>query len=282
MRHERAPAALCPNHHSPATRDCSNMRNRFDRSQEPGSQLESVSKSQPGTVVREPSTRADLPHTLFGPERYEPRYEYPLVVWLHSCHSNERELENVMPLLSMQNYVACAPRGTNASEISGRRYLWSQTRTAATLAEEAVFASIAAAEKNFSIARQRVFLAGFGSGGTMAWRIALRYPQHFAGVVSICGQFPKNHQPLNNLVAARRLPILWMYGQHSANCGVEHICETLPLLHAARMGATIRQYPSGNELLTNMLGDLNHWLMEQVTNQPTRAETFIEESFSRN
>ena len=258
------------------------MRNRLDRSQEPGSQLELVQQSQRSTTVQAPATRADIPHFLFGPERYEPRYEYPLIVWLHSCHSNERELEDVMPLLSMQNYVACAPRGTNASEIAGRRFLWSQSRAAATVAEESIFAAIEAAQNDFSIARQRVFLAGFGSGGTMAWRIALRYPHQFAGVVSICGQFPKNNQPLNNLASARQLPILWMYGQESHNCGVEHICETLPLLHAARMGATIRQYPVGDELLTNMLSDLNHWLMEQVTNQPTRTENFVEESFSRN
>ena len=258
------------------------MRNRLDRSQEPGSQLDLIPTSQRSTIIQTPSARADVPHCLFGPERYEPRYEYPLVVWLHSCHSNERELEEVMPLLSMQNYVACAPRGTNASEISARHFLWSQSRAAATVAEESVFAAVAAAQNNFSIARQRVFLAGFGSGGTMAWRIALRYPQMFAGVASICGQFPRNHQPLNNLAAAREMPILWMYGQDSPKCGVEHICETLPLLHAARMGATIRQYPVGDELLTNMLSDLNHWLMEQVTNQPTRTESFVEESFSRN
>jgi phospholipase/carboxylesterase len=258
------------------------MRNRLDRSEEPGSQLEIIAKSQRATSVRTASPRSDLPHSLFGPERYEPRYEYPLIVWLHSCHSNERELEDVMPQLSMQNYVACAPRGTNASEMAGRRFFWSQSRAAATVAEEAVFAAIAAAQRNFSIARQRIFLAGFGSGGTTAWRIALRYPAQFAGAISICGQFPQNHQPLNNLAAARKLPILWMYGQESVNCGVEHICETLPLLHAARMGATIRQYPTGDDLLTNMLSDLNHWLMEQVTNQPSQSERFVEESFSRN
>ncbi|MGN6544625.1 MAG: alpha/beta hydrolase [Aureliella sp.] len=256
------------------------MRNRLDRSQEPGSQLDLIRKSH--SAASHSSNSAEVPLSLFGPERYEPRYEYPLIVWLHSCHSNERELEDVMPPLSLQNYVACAPRAPQASKDNGRQFIWPQTRAAATVAEEAVFASIAAAMNSFSIARNRVFLAGFGSGGTMAMRIALRYPRQFAGVVSICGQFPQNHQPLNNLVAARHLPMMWMYGQDSTHCSVEHICEVLPLLHAARMGATIRQYPAKDELLTNMLSDLNHWLMEQVTNQPTSPENSVEESFSRN
>lgn len=258
------------------------MRNRLDRSIGAGSQLDLIQKSQSTNSSRFAATRTESPLALFGPERYEPRYQYPLIVWLHSCQSNERELEDVMPPLSMQNYVACAPRGTHASEACGRRFFWPQTRAAATVAEELVFASVAAASKSFSIAPQRVFLAGFGSGGSMAWRIALRYPQQFAGVVSICGTFPENHQPLNNLIAARQLPMLWMYGQDSTRCGVEHICETLPLLHAARMGATIRQYAAGDELLTNMLSDMNHWLMEQVTSQPAAQENSVEESFSRN
>ncbi len=207
------------------------MRNRLDRSQEPGSQIELLKQTQ-SSAGRGPQSRAESPLSLFGPERYEPRYEYPLIVWLHGCQSNERELEAVMPVLSLQNYVACAPRGTQASEACGHAYQWSQSRAAISVAEEIVFSSIAAATRTFSIASQRVFLAGFGSGGTTAMRIALRYPQHFAGVISICGMFPQNHNPLSNLAASRKLPMLWMYGEDSVRCGVDHICSTLPLMHA--------------------------------------------------
>lgn len=255
------------------------MRNRLDRSQEPGSQLDLLKSSSNG---RGPMARTEMPLALFGPERYEPRYDYPLIVWLHGCQSNERELEAVMPVLSMQNYVGCAPRGTQASEACGQTFRWSQSRAANALAEEIVFSSIASATRTFSIARNRVFLAGFGSGGTTALRIALRYPQHFAGVVSICGAFPKNHSPLGNLTASRALPILWMYGEDSTRCGVDHICETLPLLHAARLNCMIRQYPASDELLSNMLSDLNCWVMERVTNQPANMDQTVEASFSRN
>ena len=256
------------------------MRNRLDRSHEPGSQLDLIAQS----TFANPnwSSTRDVPLALFGPERYEPRYAYPLIVWLHSCHSHERELDEVMPVLSMQNYVACAPRGTHASEVCGRRFFWPQTRAAATVAEEVVFAAVAAASENFSINANRIFLAGFGSGGTMALRVGLRYPKQFAGAISICGAFPRCHQPLKNLSAARQLPVLWMYGQDSEKCGVDHICQTLPLLHAARLNASLRQYPSGDELLTNMLSDMNHWIMERVTNQPAAPEPTVEESFSRN
>ena len=257
------------------------MRNRLDRSQEPGSQLELL-KQTLASSGRAAPRRTEMPISLFGPERYEPRYQYPLIVWLHGCQSNERELEAVMPALSLQNYVGCAPRGTQASEACGKAFQWSQSRAAISLAEEFVFSSIASASREFSIASQRVFLAGFGSGGTTAMRIALRYPHQFAGVISICGAFPQNQNPLINLAASRQLPLLWMYGEDSMRCGVDHICDTLPLLHAARMRCLIRQYPAADELLSNMLSDMNHWVMELVTNQPAAMDQSAEASFSRN
>jgi phospholipase/carboxylesterase len=257
------------------------MRNRLDRSQEPGIQLDWSHISRQAAPATE-SARPEAPLALFGPERYEPRYQYPLVVWLHSCHSNERELESVMPALSLQNYVACAPRGTHASEACGHQYFWSQSRAAMAVAEEVVFAAIAGATQQFSIARERIFLAGFGGGGSMAMRIALRYPHQFAGAVNICGQFWQEGQPLTNLAGARQVPLLWMYGDQSTRCGVEHVCGALPVMHAARLRVAIRQYPSQDELLSNMLSDMNHWLMQLVTRQPARIEDTVEESFSRN
>lgn len=115
----------------------------------------------------------------------------------------------------------------------------------------------------------------------MALRLALRYPEHFAGVVAICGQFPNEERSLVRLNQARNLPMLWLYGEHSKICSIGDVCETLPLLHSASLAVDIRQYPCGDELLTNMLSDTNAWLMEQVTSQPTHREV-QQETFSDN
>ena len=42
---------------------------------------------------------------------------------------------------------------------------------------------------------------------------------------------------------------------------------------AAGLSVTLRQYPCGDELLTNMLVDTNSWLMGLVTRQPALMET---------
>lgn len=258
------------------------MRNRLDcTSGDLSTRLEKLHASLTApTQHRAPSSTSSV--CLFGPERYEPRYEYPLIVWLHSCNSNEQELAQLMPPLSMQNYVACAPRGTRAMDPCGRFFQWASSATATAIAEESIFDAIDVATSQFSIAPNRIFLAGFRGGASMAWRIGLRYPDLFAGVVSVCGQFPNQYQPLAKLAEARNLPTLWMYGDKSADCGVDHICETLPVLHAAKLSVHIRQYPGGDEVLSNMLSDMNSWLMERVTNQPACFEETRENSFSEN
>ena len=255
------------------------MRNRLPSSSELTGRLEKWHDSR-SSFPQNAFLRQQV--CLFGPERYEPRYDYPLIVWLHSCHSAERELENVMPALSLQNYVACAPRAPLCTDAHGHVYHWGNSAATTAIAEELVFESIELACNEFSVARNRVFLAGFGGGGTMAWQIGLRYPRRFAGVVSICGEFPNRHQPLANLEQARSLPCLWMVGGQSNNCGLQHMCDVLPVMHSASLSVDIRQYPCGNELLTNMLYDANSWLMERVTSQPANFETSVEESFSKN
>ncbi|MEM7557783.1 MAG: PHB depolymerase family esterase [Planctomycetota bacterium] len=258
------------------------MRNRLDSSSEQTGSLDKLQDSKYATQVSDESY-LEQQVCLFGPESYEARYEYPLIVWLHSCRSSEQELENVMMELSLQNYVACAPRGTVACDDEGLFYRWGQSAASAAIAEEIVFESMALASEHFTINQRRVFLAGFGGGATMAWRIALRYPQRFAGVVSFCGDFPRRNQPLTNLAQARKLPTLWIYGEDSKTCGVQRVCESMSMLHSAALSVDIRQYPCGDELLSNMLVDTNAWLMEQVTSQPSVPDHApTQPSFSEN
>jgi phospholipase/carboxylesterase len=187
-----------------------------------------------------------------------------------------------MPALSLQNYVGCAPRGPITSNRSNNRFVWGQSVAATAVAEEIVFESIENVSRTFSIHSRRIFLAGFGSGATMAARIGLRYPELFAGVIPICGQFPNEQFALSKIGKARTLPILWMYGENSERHGVQHVCQTLPVLHAAGLTLDIRQYPCGDELLANMLSDANHWMMQLVTNQPCVENTASADTFSVN
>jgi phospholipase/carboxylesterase len=208
--------------------------------------------------------------SVFAPLHYEPNYAYPLLVWLHGPDDDEGQLKRIMPLVSLRNYVAIAPRGTRqvrAAAPDGRMraaFAWPQSACDITLAGERVLEAVAAAERRYNVRSDRVFLAGFDCGGTMAYRVATRHPERFAGVLSLGGAFPAGQSPLNRLAETRRLPLFIATGRDSGKYPPEQVCADLRLFHAAGMQVCLRQYPCGQELTTQMLADMDRWIMEQI------------------
>ncbi len=209
------------------------------------------------------------PHAIFAPLHYEPRYAYPLIVWLHGRGGNERQLQRIMPLVSMRNYVAVAPRGNCLPDQGDPEpYGWLQTDEHIQQAQQSVFDSVELASRKFNVCAGRVFLTGCDQGGTMALRIALKHPARFAGAVSLGGRFPAGGTPFGNLVAARRLAVFLGTGRVSQAYPAAQVCEDLRLLHAAGLSVTLRQYPCGDELPRQMLSDLDRWIIEQISPPP--------------
>ena len=210
------------------------------------------------------SSDSGWPHSLFAPLHYEPNYAYPLIVWLHGAGDDERQLRRIMPLVSMRNHVAVGPRGVDVSS-TGKGFTWEQNPGSLQRAEEVVTQAIDAASLRYHIARRRVYLAGFGPGGTAAMRLALSFPGRFAGVVSIGGQVPAGGAPLGHLLEVRKLPLLMIAGQQSQQYPEVQMCNDLRLLHSAGMSVNLRLYPCGDEIDPNMLSDLDRWIMHQIT-----------------
>ena len=220
-------------------------------------------------------------HLLFSPIHYEPGYAYPLVIWLHAPGRDESQLFEIMPLLSLRNYVAAAPRGLTSAE-AGRQtsrtisfdgkhrkiaplYDWPDSALGAEEAENRVFAAIERSKSSCHIAPNRIFLAGSGSGGTMALRLGAKYPERFAGVVSLGGPFPENDLPLLFWSRVRSLPMLLTVGLSSALFPPEKASRQLRLFHTAGMSVSIRQYKTAEEMTPQMFRDVNRWIMEQLT-----------------
>ncbi len=209
-------------------------------------------------------------YALFAPLHYEPNYAYPLIIWLHGPGDDERQLLRVMPLVSMRNYVAIGPRGPHRMDAQ-RGYQFGDLLDCAA-AEQAIFDCLEIAGEKFHLAQHRVFLAGYQCGGTTAFQVALKHPQRFAGVLSLGGPFPLGRTPLTFLTEARSLPLFIAQGRASESYPVEQACDELRLFHSAGMHVTLRQYPCGDELNTQMLHDMNTWLMEQITGVCSSSE----------
>ena len=200
---------------------------------------------------------------VFGPLHYESNYAYPLFVWLHGPGDDESQLKRIMPLASMRNYVAVAPRGTRHVRTSGGRpaFIWPQTEPDIGLADERVLAAIRAAMRKYNIHEKRVFLAGFDCGGTMAYRVAMRHPNRFAGVLSLGGAFPTGHAPLNRLAEARRLALFIASGRDSGKYPPEHVCArpaALPFRGHGRLPPAIPLRPGAGPPDAGGRGPLDH------------------------
>lgn len=216
--------------------------------------------------------RRGVEYSFFVPLHYESNYAYPLVVWLHGPQGDQSQLKQVMPHVSMRNYVGVAPgyRANKPGLVDAAEMApWQQTSDEIARSLECVLDVVEQAQERFHIARHRVFLAGLDCGGTMAIRLGLAAPEVFAGVVSLGGAFPTGNQPLANIERVRRLPIMIAHGRESDLYPVGQLCEDLRLVHAAGMSLTLRQYDCGHELTTQMLSDLDVWMMELVTGNPS-------------
>jgi phospholipase/carboxylesterase len=225
------------------------------------------------------TTQQDTIHTIFAPLHYEPGYAYPLLVWLHGSHSDERQLLRIMPLVSLRNYVAVAPRGVAINPREGAvsaaaeeaAFAWPHDEPDRQQAEQRIFDTIEIAFRRFHVDPRRVFLAGFDTGGTMAFRVAMNHPYKFAGVLSLGGCLPTGGAPLSRLPEARQLAVFLASGRRSTVYGEKQVCDDLRLLHTAGMSITVRLYPCGHELSPQMLADVDRWIIEQITASKAEA-----------
>lgn len=212
--------------------------------------------------------RDDAHYALFAPLHYEPGYAYPLLVWLHGPSNDEGQLKRIMPGVSLRNYVAIGIRGTVRLKPSAARrgYAWSQHRDQVTWAEQRILDGIDWAKASLNIAPDRVFVAGFACGGSMAFRLGMDHPGHVAGVLSLAGEFPSADAPLRRLSEARRIPLFLACGRQSSQYPSRAAFQDHRLLHAAGFDVTLHEYACGHEISEPMLADMNRWIMDRITN----------------
>lgn len=256
MNRLRMPAAA-PTSSPPKSSNLPQSASSFDLSE-----LRFESQIEEGVAS---SAAGEVPTTLFAPIHYEPNYAYPLLVWLHGDGQDERQLIRLMPQVSLRNYVGVAPRAPAPSATRGRGFQWSMHAGDGLAADNRVFEAIDGARRRYTIAKRRVFLAGADAGGTAALRIALAYPDRFAGAMSFGGAFPTDGTPLARLHDARRLPLFLAYDRDTVDFERSRIDRQLRLFFTAGLQVVLRQYPRHSLLGRQMLADADRWMMELVT-----------------
>src|SRR5437588_12328862 len=237
-----------------------------------------------------------LVEARFIPQRYEPNYAYPLLVLFHARGGDEQQMVRSMPALSWRNYVGLSVRGPEPATKRGRPegYGWGPAfarpdrRAAAPpgepseaevvrrrlqeacpdpidVLEDGVFSAIRQTRRALHVHSERIFLVGCGEGAAVAYRIALSYPERFAGVVAINGWLPGSFRPLARLKACRDLRILVVHGEWNARVSVQSARRDVRGLRAGGLQVAFQSYPCAHRLTSPMLSDVDTWLINHCT-----------------
>ena len=222
-----------------------------------------------------------LAETRFVPQRYEPNYAYPLLVFFHARGGDEHQLVRSMPAMSWRNYVGLGLRGPEAvarrdhpeaaswgstfarpdrqADCSARlpdreivrRTLWpepSEPRDPVDWVEDGVFNAVRRARRQLHVHSERIFLVGYGEGAAVAYHLGLNYPERFAGVVAINGWLPSGSRPLGRLKACRGLRILAVHGEWNTKAPIETARRQVATLRAGGLRVAFQTYPSAHRL----------------------------------
>lgn len=223
--------------------------------------------------------------SFFLPLHYTPGYQYPLIIWLHSGGFNENQIDQVMPHISVRNYIGVGIRGTRAADSSGHRFDWHHSPAAISATHDHVAEAWEEATDRFSVNPNRIVLAGFRDGGTMALRIAMRQPERFAGAASIGGRMPQGAIRNLNELRKRKLPMLWQWGKLNPDYTADSLKSDCRSAMSIGSDVEIRQYPGEDEMDTVVLKDLDEWIMRRIvssssvtddqrwSSSPTRCST---------
>jgi len=204
-----------------------------------------------------------LPIRTFAPFGYEPRYPYPLIVFLHGNGGNEQQILRLAPKVSRRNYVSIGLRGPvclGPNPKGALGFSWGDA-SHYDMIEEYLLEAIQQTRLHYHIHSERIYLAGFAEGATLAYRMGLQYPDKINGVIALNGHMPREDRPLLRLPETRSLRVLIGHGIANSVVPTSMVRDDYRLLYAAGMDVEMKNYATNNRLHKDMLRDMNRWII---------------------
>ncbi len=218
-----------------------------------------------GFYTSEVASPRPLPIRTFLPAGYEPRYPYPLIVFFHGAGGNEEQILNLAPKLSRRNYICIGLRGPS---FQGRgvdnapAFSWGDSQHH-TLIEDYLLRAVEQTRRTYHVHSERIYLAGFAEGASIAYRLGLTFPEKLAGVISLNGAMPRLDRPLFRMPSVRDLRVFIGHGIANNKVPMSLAKEDYRLLYSAGMGVEMRTYPTTQRIHPDMLRDLNRWIIDR-------------------
>ncbi len=222
------------------------------------------------------SSPSSLPVRTFLPVHYEPNYAYPLIVFFHAHGCNEEQVLRYAPHISRRNFISISLRGMHPTLLEKKlkaknnlknqqpSYTWGADGYSDALVEDYIFNAIEKTRDTYNIHTNRIFLAGFCEGATLAYRMAFQYPEKFAGLIAMNGNLPKYQAPLWRIQALKNLDIFMAHGIANSVIPSRVAEKDRDIMKNAGLNFNWRTYATNHRIHADMLRDANTWIMEKV------------------
>jgi phospholipase/carboxylesterase len=216
-----------------------------------------------GYYTSEVQTPRPLPVRTFLPTGYEPRYPYPLLVFFHGHGGNEEQILRLAPRLSRRNFISIGLRGpveASRRAFEHHAYAWGGSAYLAML-EDYLVRAVLQTRRSYHVHSERIYLAGFAEGATLAYQLGLGLADKVAGVISLNGSMPRHQRPLLRLPEARALRVFIAHGIANSIVPLSLPRADHRLLASAGLSVKLHTYPTNHRMHPDMLRDLNRWII---------------------
>jgi phospholipase/carboxylesterase len=222
-----------------------------------------------GYYTSEVQSPRPLPVRTFLPTGYEPRYPYPLLVFFHDQGGNEEQILRWAPRVSRRNFIAIGLRGPvkmGPRPDGHMGYSWGEGNCT-TQIEDYLLRAVEQTRRTYHVHSERIYLAGYAAGATMAYRLALTFPEKLGGVISLNGAMPRQQRPLLRLPQVRSLRVLIGHGIANPITPLTLAREDHRLLYTAGLNVDFHTYPTTHRIHPDMLRDINRWVVDRCNDE---------------
>lgn len=190
------------------------------------------------------------------------------IILLHGVGSNEQDLFNLADRLPADSYVI-SPRGQFV--LGAGRYAWYQVdfstgKPVINAAQEAssrelLLIFIRQIKQRYHV--DEVYIGGFSQGAIMSYSIGLTHPDEVRGVIALSGRLLDEIKPL--VLAGEKkyleeLKVFIAHGVQDRTLPVHYARTAKEYLETLTIPVAYQEYPTGHEISSLVLNDLNNWL----------------------